>query len=261
MKIKRTLDDLGNHAFINHCFSDGIKVTKELGDLKPFSVLPSYKRKPFEEEYYQLAVSSSAATLLNACQQLTDSIQYLSSFSPSPKMKRHGITRQRHIQYTIENFIIRSQSTYDKLLVLVDAVFHLGNDDELINHQLIARNVHVRMTPVESQLRAIRKTMAKYQFVRNEIIHHGSFQEDDLRKLQGFSIIRESDSDGEFSIVFKSMTKNYLINKTVEYSEYVDFLFSGLYEIFIALDKVYLENRHKFIPNKALHADGPSARR
>lgn len=137
MKDKKTLDDLGNHPFTDRCFGDAQRVSNELEDSKPFKVEPAWKREPYEDEYYQLTVGSALATLLNACQQLTDSVLYLSAFTPSKRMKQHGVTRQRHVQYCIESYIVRVQSIYDKLLVLVDAVFHLGNANESIGHNSI----------------------------------------------------------------------------------------------------------------------------
>ena len=174
MKEKRTLDDLGNHPFTEKCFDDALRVSRELGDSKPFKIEPSWKHEPYEEEYYQLTVGSSLATLLSACQQLTDSVLYLSAFTPSRQMKQQGVTRQRHVQFCTESYIVRAQSIYDKLLVLVDAVFHLGIADECIGHNLIVTNIHVRMSGIDEKLKAMNKVQNKYRHSRNTIFTIGT---------------------------------------------------------------------------------------
>src|SRR3990172_6770019 len=169
MKAMKTLDDLGNHPFTERCFDNALRVNKELGDSKPFSIEPSWKRVPYEEEYYQLTVGAAVATLLNACQQLSDSVLYLSSFTPSTRMKKQGLNRQRHIQFCIESYIVRAQSIYDKLLVLVEAVFHLGIADECINYNLIVTNIHVKMSGIDERLKTMSKLRNRYLYVRNTI--------------------------------------------------------------------------------------------
>jgi hypothetical protein len=261
MKEKKTLDDLEKHPLVGRCFKDAIRLVIELEDSRPLTVKPSWKREPYEYEYYQLKVGSTLTTLLNACQQLTDSVLYLSSFTPSKRMKQHGVTRQRHVQYCIESYIVHAQSICDKLLVLVDAVFHLGNSNESIGYASIGTNIHVRMSGIDKELKAMNKIRNKYSYVRNEIIHHANFQEDDLRLLQGFSLVRDSMQDDRLNSQLKGFTREYIQKKIVEFNGHVALLFEHLYRTLNALDKIYQKKKRALSPNQCAQPTGKTGSR
>jgi len=82
-----------------------------------------------EYEFYLMRVGNRLATLLSHCEQLSHAIHFMSTFRQTEASTRSGVTRTKHLRYCIENYIVRTQTLYDLILKLVDAVFHLLNSD------------------------------------------------------------------------------------------------------------------------------------
>jgi hypothetical protein len=242
---KPTMYDLAKHPFIQICLEDGLSADKAIGTKKIFKVKPDCPRIPTEYEYYILSVSSAATQLLNIFQDLEDSLLYLNLRSDSILLKRLGITKHRYIRYSFENFIIRSQSLHGRILFLIDAVFHLGTPDDHVTHRLIAGNIHVQMSPVINDLKGIKKTLEKYLFQRNEVIHHRSYDEDDLRILEVFTIHQEINP--KYKIHVKELSSKLLSNKVIEYSEFMNVIFRAINVLFGNLQKEYDKRKNRLI--------------
>lgn len=145
---------LVEHSFVKSVFDDCIKISKSLtekGSL--FKIKAKYKRNLKEVEWYCQAVASALAHLLNLCQQLEHSILYFSSFSPTERMKKAGISRATHLLYSVENYIIKTQSVYDRMLILINNVFDVGNQENTLTHELIVTNAHVKYKGLPNKLK------------------------------------------------------------------------------------------------------------
>ena len=95
---------------------------------------------PDEDEFYVMKVGFATAHMLTWCQQLDDAIELLTNFDYS---KRINTNRSAHFTYNLENYLIRINSVFDRVLQLVNAVFHIGTNDEHVRYDAIINNVHV----------------------------------------------------------------------------------------------------------------------
>ncbi|MDD5327792.1 MAG: Cthe_2314 family HEPN domain-containing protein [Phycisphaerae bacterium] len=248
IKEYSTYNALVNHPFALSALHYGarIKFTIE----KPHSLLKAeakLKRSPSKAEYYCLSVASSLAHILTICQQLEHSVLYFSSFSPTPKMKKAGIAKQNHLLYCIENYIVRTQSMYDRLLKLIDCVFELYNPSHRICHDLIMNNSHVQHSSIPNKLRKLRKSIKDYYYERNVIIHERQFLEDNIRKLEAYTILSTSKGPlkGQRWLIedIKDLARQIVKNKTEEFSKVNRNSFIILGDIFDHLNKEYKNKR------------------
>lgn len=243
LKKYSTVEGLAKHPFAQSVLHNGGRVAESLhapGSL--FKVDAAYSREPTQAEFYCVSTGNSLAQLLSVCQQLEHSILYLSSFSPTEKMKQSGISRQSHLLYCIENYIVRSQSVYDRVLRLVDKVFCLYNPSHLISRELVISNTHVKNSEVPPKLKSIRSVIKDYYRDRNEIIHESHYLEDDLRRLEGYTILSAEEpfkNDKDIRLGIKHLTKQIVQDKTRTFSKVNNEAFMAISELFNALTNKY----------------------
>jgi len=104
-------------------------------------------------------------------------------------MDKAQINRHTMFVYHIENYLIRTQSLFDRVLSLIDAVFHLLNAPRNRRYDVVARNVKVQVSDIVEPLKNLRKLLERYAGARNEIIHHHSIKDDALRRLDMFFLL------------------------------------------------------------------------
>ena len=224
VKKYRKTDDLGQHLFTITVFEDAVSIDRAISvPGSQFKVDADYQRKPTQAEFYCLSVGRSLASLLSICQQLEHSIFYFSSFTPSEKMRKAGISRQSHLLYCIENYIIRTRSMYDRVLRLVDKVFLVYNPSRLISHELVISNIHFKNSDILSRLKSIRNPVKDFIRERNEIIHERKYLEDDLRELEGYTIFLSIDeapkNDKNFKFLINNLVSQIVKGKTKLFTE------------------------------------------
>jgi hypothetical protein len=183
------LKDLDFHPFAQNVVEKGAAINKLLGDRALVNVVPDYTREPDEHEFFLIGVAISMAEVLNCCHQLNQIPILLANHHQTPTMDKAGINRHSLIVYHLENYLIRTQSLLDRVLKLVDAVFHLLNDARNCRYEVVARNVKVQVSDVLEPIKKLRKLLDRYSGVRNEIVHHHSIKEDALRRLDMFFLI------------------------------------------------------------------------
>lgn len=244
-----TSNALDKHPFASLALLYGVRILKVIE--KPHTVLKAkgeYKRDPSEAEYYCISVAKTLSHVLSICQQLEHSVLYFSSFSPSQKMKKASITRQSHLLYCIENYIIRTQSMYDRLLVLIDRVFELYNPSHRISHELIISNLHIQHSSIPSKLQVLRKVIKDYYHDRNMIIHEQGYLEDNLRELEAYTILSNSEGPlkGQPDLIeeIKYLAMQIIKNKTKEFAKVNHDSFVILGDIFNHLKKEYEYKRN-----------------
>jgi hypothetical protein len=176
------IEELHQHAFAAEVLAESVAVQRELG-LNP---LGQDVDEPLmnELQFYVTRVGFSLAHTLTWIEQLHQAVHFLSDFSYSKRTKEEGIQRSHHLIYNVENYLVRLQSVYDRLLQLTNAVFHIGMSDELVNHSNIVSNLKVDRTAIPALLKAVRKTIKHKSDERNEIVHRHSYMEPKLRKVE-----------------------------------------------------------------------------
>jgi hypothetical protein len=174
--------NLGMHPFASEAMKKGVDAQRPLCKSLA-SVEPDYIRVPDEHEFFLIGVAHHLAEVLNCCQQLAHIPIFLTNYAETRKMVRAGITRHSAIVYHIENYIIRTQSLLDRILKLVDAVFHLTNDPRNCRFDVIIHNVKVQVSDLPDSIKAFRKLLGRYSHIRNEVTHEHSLKDDELRGL------------------------------------------------------------------------------
>lgn len=248
MEKHNTYDKLLKHPFPAFALHYAVRIRAAIA--QPGSVMKvesEYKRSPTKTEHYCIGVGGALANALTICEQLEHSVLYFSSFSPTDRMKKGGISRHSHLLYCIENYIIRTQSMYDRLLILIDHVFDILNPSHVISHELIICNSHVKRTSLPAKLKKLRKIIKPYYYDRNVIIHEQQYLEDDLRRLEGYTILAASPGpyQGQADLIqeAKLMAREIVKNKTAEFSNTNRASFETLDEILTVLFKVYENTR------------------
>lgn len=189
------LQDLQNHKFVARQLHEAMTVFSEVHGSEVPSLDSEEAELPDEYQFYFLRVGNRIGNLITWCKQLDYSLLYISNFPASKAMQKAGVNRHTHLAYHIENYIIRIESLYDRVLQLIDAIFHLTNDPSACTHDVITSNLKVKRTDIPSALKPLKKLLREYRFERNTIIHHESYQDKSLRRLELYSLVTENDQD------------------------------------------------------------------
>lgn len=181
---------LQQHSFVRTVFDDGMEVSQEAG-IKP-SADASEEPLLDERQFYITRVAYGLAHTLTWVEQLHHAVHFLAQFNYERRTREGGVNRFHHLIYNVENYLVRLQSVYDRLLQLTNNVFHICTSDELVNHGLIVSNLHVARTKVPQLLRAVRKTLEPQATARNDIVHKHSYTDPALRRLELFYMQTEA---------------------------------------------------------------------
>ncbi len=254
-KVEKGLEQLLTHPFTQRVFEDWRSVYRAIG--APRTMLnKEFIQEPDEYQFYILKTGNSIAHLLETFRQLEDTILYLSSFSPSIRMKRAGINRHSYLLYTIENFIIRTSTLYDRSLKLVDAVFHLGNAPRECRYNTILNNIHVKRTGVPNRMRELRRVVDKHSQDRNLIVHHEEYQDSQLRELEMLSLLqreielaRENPSKRFQNLpeLTKERIREVVRAKTSEFEEFDREMFNQSVDLLSELEGEYLRQKARLL--------------
>jgi len=184
-----TYDSLVKHTFVKEVNKKGMKIIGELRKPNSPIIGADYNRDPSEDEFYCIEIGFYLTHLLAVVQQLEHTILYMSNFSPSGLMKNAGVNRSTHLIWSVENYIIRTQTVYDRLLVLTDRLFHIQNQPNQITHESIVTNKHISRTAIPKSLKQVRTAVKKYYHDRNTIIHEASYLDNELKRIEAYAIV------------------------------------------------------------------------
>jgi hypothetical protein len=236
---------LREHSFVDEVFRKAIIVQKSLGDKSLIKVEPNYQRDPDEHEFFLIRVGSCVAELITCCDQLSHIPLYLGNHRQTPSMMRAGINRHAQIVYHIESYIIRTQGLYDRVLKLVDATFHLLNAPRACRADVVLQNLKVKRTKVPAATKRLEKLLSRYSKVRNEVVHHHSVKDDELRRLEMYGLYEQRQRAGilsghrNISAVKRELTQNILRDKKREFAEFNQELADAIIEVIDSLAPCY----------------------
>lgn len=129
-----------------------------------------------------------------------------------------------YIEFHIENYIIRAHSIYDRTLIFINKLLQLGIDNSHIGHGLIVSNENVIRFELDKPLQALKKQFKNYHNIRNTIIHHDRYKDDEFDTISLYhkteSLLKQTSKDPLINEgVLKALTSEYLGSKTDELTE------------------------------------------
>lgn len=233
------------HKFVKALFADAELIAKgrqfKITDIE-FSANPEF----FEWEFHIHNVGFYTMHLLHLCNQLNSAIYFLSNYSY--KDTKSTAKRIEHLEYNLENFIIRLASVKDRTLQVVNAVFHIGMDEGDVSERTIIHNIKINRTKLPSLYQKLTKEIKKFSGERNTIVHRHTYLDKQIRRLHilysdfilGNSIENKFDKD-TFKHFRTEGLKKFLQDKKMEMKEVIDSVLNILCEIFTVLSAEYLK--------------------
>jgi hypothetical protein len=246
MMIHDNYDSIVKHPFVDDILKRGMEVSKAIEKPNGFKVGKKFSRTPMEHEYYCLEIGFCLSHLLSVMQQMEHSILFMSNFSPSETMKKAGVTRSNHLLWSVENYIIRTQTVYDRLLVLVDRLFNIQNQANRISHESIVTNVHIARSEIPIYLKPVKNSVKKYYRDRNAIIHEYSLIDEELRRIEAYSILTSNPDYPDYknknlSEDLKWHIREFVKKRKREFSRINKKMFESIANLFFEMHPIFLK--------------------
>lgn len=182
-----------------------------------------------EYQYYIHKVGFYLVHTVTWCRQLELAIEFLSNFDYSKKI---DATRADHLIYNLENYFIRLNSVYDRVLQIVNAVFHLCISEEDVGHSVVVNNYKVQhRQQIKTAVKKVQKYLKDYSQTRHTLIHKHSYLDVKLKKIELFYMqnIEEFSGSEVNKKRLKSFRSNYLRNFIAEKKEEFKNINNGLF--------------------------------
>jgi len=237
------LQKLQEHKLIESIFND----------VSQFDLKNELKENPTEYEYY-IRNSAFYLTHFNSLlDQLQNAIDLLSNYNYS---KNDEIGRGKHLTYNVENYIIRISSVSDRLLQLINAIFHLGIHENHVNERHLLKNMKVSISKIPEEFKYFKKTISDSDGNRNTIVHRHSIMDEKLNKIEIFyhpELIKQFFSKADekeinkLKLVRKRALTDLLKSTKSEFNNQIEECIKSLFPIFDSLkvkyDKIIKELR------------------
>ncbi|PAJ75525.1 hypothetical protein CJF42_05150 [Pseudoalteromonas sp. NBT06-2] len=177
-------------------------------------------------DYYLLSCSKAYSSLSTSIDKSKLSIQLL-DYDYILKIESEQHAKSEYIELFIENSIIRVQSIYDRVLIFVNRLLELGISNESINHGLIVTNDNVKKYGLDSTLKSLNKTCNEYRNIRNTIIHHDRYTEENLDML---GVVHQAEHlsriDGRKALIkeetLDNLTSEFMLDYQTDLQEYFE---------------------------------------
>lgn len=227
---------LDDNAFLLSVLKDGEEAFSEIKIDRLATEIPE-DIELTEYQYYVHKVGFYLVHTISWCKQLDLAIDLLSNFDYSKK----NASRADHLIYNIENYLIRIKSVHDRILQLVNAVFHLCINEANVNHGVIVSNYKVQHRPeIHRSVKNISKYLNEHEQIRHTLIHRHSLIDKNLKKIELFYLNNFEHIDDEekvkvYKYVRSEHLKRYISDKKKEFSLINSSLFKLIDELFILL--------------------------
>ncbi|TDX26803.1 hypothetical protein DFO67_11568 [Modicisalibacter xianhensis] len=196
-----------------------------------------------EQDEYMFSCAKALSNLEGSIQKAKRSLAFL-DLDTLEAIAHNDETRADLIELWVDNSIIRTQSIYERSLILVNRVCYLGIANERISHENIVCNEHVRKFGVDGLIKSINKKCKEYRIIRNVVIHHDRYSEEELDNIS--LILRAnqaSKENGGEEIADESfieqITRDYLSAKNVELTDYLRKIEGAIEELYDSLIPIY----------------------
>jgi hypothetical protein len=102
----------------------------------------------------------------------------------------NGYEVAEYIEFHIENYLIRSRSIYDRVLIFTNYLCDIQMAKESVGHLPIITNRKVETAGLKQALKKINKACESYRAKRNGLVHHDKYTDLDLDWLDTVSKAR-----------------------------------------------------------------------
>lgn len=85
-----------------------------------------------------------------------------------------------YIEFHIENYLIRSRSVYDRVLIFTNYLCDIQMAKESVNHLSITTNRKVEKLGLKNALKKINRACEVYRVERNGVVHHDKYSNPEL---------------------------------------------------------------------------------
>ena len=243
------IDRIKNHNFFNS-LAEYARPLIDLHDRNHSNIREEFtpKRNLRMDEEYLRTTLLCGGELATTCFQLDQTIQFLSNFRSTKKLKEYKINRKDHVVYHLENHLIRITSIFDRCLILTNQVFLLGNTPKKCKQYIIYNNQYVQGTIIVKILKKIEKHIKPYRTKRNVIVHQEEYFRKDLRILEAFSILEKQGEDFFHQYYYKRQIDGFVKERKAELVIFNNTLFQLIDDFLTELLKVFEKKYKKLNP-------------
>jgi len=193
---------------------------------------------------YYILMCAKALSSLDSCIDKSKLSLSLLNHADINKISKDDKQKSELIQLWVENSIIRVQSCYERLLILVNRIFDLGLANESISHNTLVCNDHIKRYGVDVFLRKINKSCQEYRFIRNTVIHHDRYTEEKLDQLTiilagNYLSIEAGRGEIVKSDVIEQLVSEFLSVKQETLTEYITNIENEIHSLYDTLLKIY----------------------
>jgi hypothetical protein len=199
-------------------------------EVQSSTVLGSHKDYVLDEYEFYVERVGNRITLLDAqLDKLHTSLMLLSNYYATSSMRRAGFDRAKHIRHHLEDYYIRTQTIGDIVIKLIDAVFHLANDDTQCKANIVLNNLKVKRTKVPAAFKPLAKEIARFDKNRHSVVHGRHYQDPDLYRIELYTTLAVSyeasgqtlPSDLAFvPNLLKNAIKEFVVDKKREFGQF-----------------------------------------
>jgi len=139
-------------------------------------------------------------------------------------------------------------SLLDRLLQLINGVFHLCISEEEVTYKAIIKNLKVKQTRSRSLIKSFRKKTSKYRDRRDHIIHIEPYKDENLWKLRSWYLNNEIKKQRNSKILLQYRSqklREYTISKKEEFIENIKGLRPQIIDIFDELLIQFKEQKER----------------
>ncbi len=166
--------------------------------------------------------------------------------------KNSDYTTADYMEYALENYIIRSRSIYDRVLIFIGSLLDIGVSNDTVTHNLVITNRHVKSYNLVGLLKSIKKTCDTYQYKRNVIIHHDNLIDEEFETVSMIiNVNHMSVKDGRDEPFSKGKVKFYskqiIDSRLKEYNKNLKAITDNILPLYNASEVIYLRKKLQFL--------------
>ena len=162
--------------------------------------------------------------------------------------KNSDYTTADYMEYALENYIIRSRSIYDRVLIFIGSLLDIGVSNDSITHNLLITNRHVKNNNLDKLLKPIKKSCDTYQYKRNVIIHHDNLIDEEFDTVSMIINVNhlsaEDGRDEPFSKgKIKFYSKQIIDSRLKEYNANLKLITDNVLPLYESCEIIYMKKK------------------